>query len=769
MPGGTHYADLPQQEADEARWSPDVGQNVDLRMEPGHDQHIVVDEQRQERPTGRDWVVAALILLVAAAWLGGMLWLNWPRLQAPISPSELVQFIAGLCVPLCLVGIVWLLLMRSSKAEARRFGRTAEALRTEAALLDQGMARVSERIAANRIELAAQIAALQSMGDKAAEKLAAISNGMASETRQAEEQGKRLSEAISTAEQSLGTLLATVPRAQAETQEMARSIEAAGLAASEHAATLAAQLAALAEQGREADSVAGGAAKKLAAHIDRMEGTSQSAGARMAEVTDQMTGAVDALLGRTATAIDEARKGIGAQGDAMIAMIEANQAALARASRESVDALAERINLIETVIDRIASRLDVQRSAGETLVADLGARFDSVEQRVTELHDSGLERTRALAASITDLGGSANALGESLKQGEALARGVIGTAEDLLTAMDAAAREIDETLPAALRRLDDRVMASRDTLAGARPELLALVTAAESTHDTVEAFSRLVAHQRVALDGMSASLGEALGSGQERARLIGNLLEEAVGRTNDLAEQAAPRLVDALIRVRETAQAAAERARETLNAVIPEAAHSLEIAAAQAMQRALGTSLEVQVAGIARAADEAVAAATKASDDLTRQMALIADSTAAVSAQIQDERADREQRDSESFARRASLLIEALNSGSIDIARSLSSEVSEGAWAGYLKGERGTFTRRAVKLLDSGAVRQVHGLYESDPEFRERVNRYIHDFEAMLRTVLNQRDGSTLGVTLLSSDMGKLYVALAQAIERLRT
>ena len=34
--------------------------------------------------------------------------------------------------------------------------------------------------------------------------------------------------------------------------------------------------------------------------------------------------------------------------------------------------------------------------------------------------------------------------------------------------------------------------------------------------------------------------------------------------------------------------------------------------------------------------------------------------------------------------------------------------------------------------------------------------------------MLAQRDGAPLGVTLLSSDMGKLYVALAQAIERLR-
>ena len=46
----------------------------------------------------------------------------------------------------------------------------------------------------------------------------------------------------------------------------------------------------------------------------------------------------------------------------------------------------------------------------------------------------------------------------------------------------------------------------------------------------------------------------------------------------------------------------------------------------------------------------------------------------------------------------------------------------------------------------------------------EIVNRHVP-----LRRILADRDGSPLGVTLLSSDMGKLYVALAQAIDRLRT
>ena len=115
-----------------------------------------------------------------------------------------------------------------------------------------------------------------------------------------------------------------------------------------------------------------------------------------------------------------------------------------------------------------------------------------------------------------------------------------------------------------------------------------------------------------------------------------------------------------------------------------------------------------------------------------------------------------------------SLLIESLNSASIDITKAFAPDVSDSAWAAYLKGDRGVFTRRAVRLLDGGDAREIARLYDDDSRFREQVNRYIHDFEGMLRQVLAQRDGSPLGVTLLSSDMGKLYVALAQAIERLR-
>jgi trans-aconitate methyltransferase len=78
------------------------------------------------------------------------------------------------------------------------------------------------------------------------------------------------------------------------------------------------------------------------------------------------------------------------------------------------------------------------------------------------------------------------------------------------------------------------------------------------------------------------------------------------------------------------------------------------------------------------------------------------------------------------------------------------------------------FTRRAVKLLVGAESRGIAAHYETDQEFQNAVNHYVHDFEAMLRRVLAERDGGMIAVTLMSSDMGKLYAALAQAVEKKR-
>ncbi len=767
MNGGSHIIDLRPDAADAAD-EDDMQQGALLHgaaasfaEQRNEETHVVQSETRS--------VVGAVVAIIAGTgWIAGMLWLSWPRLQAGLLPLDLVNFVAALCVPLVLIGIVWLLLMRSSTAEARRFGATADKLRAEANALERTIATMSQQIDSNREALAAQTHELMKMGDGANQQLVAISNGMGHEIAAADAYARKLAEAIATAQTNLSVLLVSLPKAHGETADMAQTLQATGLTAGEQAAALTAQIASLTERGREANDIAGGAAQTLAAHIARMEATSETAGARLEAVTATMSGAVDQLLDRTAGAVDEARKGIAAQGEAMLAMLEANQAALDRAGRDSIEALGTRIASVETVVDRIAARLDEQRHASEALVERVDADFSTVETKVTAFHTHSIERTQTLAASISALGGSADAMTEALKTGDNMARTVIATSEDLLMSLDAAAREIDETLPDALERLDTRIAKSRGVVANAKPELLALVAAAESTHDAIEAIAQVIQGQRVTLDELSTMLLATLNTGRDRATDIGSALDEATARTHNFAEQSAPKLIEALIRVRETATTAADRARETLATVIPEAARSLELASAQAMQVALGNSVEQQINAIAEAADAAVNAAGRASERLTRQMMTIAETTSLVENRIEDAREEREKADSDGFSRRASLLIESLNSASIDIAKSLSSDVSDSAWAAYLKGDRGVFTRRAVRLLDGGDSREIAKLYDEDGSFREQVNRYIHDFEAMLRTVLAQRDGAPMSVTLLSSDMGKLYVALAQAIERLR-
>ena len=713
------------------------------------------------------WIAPTLATLACVTWLGGMLWIA--RDQLPfLLPVPLVEFIAALCVVPALIGIVYLLAMRTSRREANRFRTTAQAMRAEAASLERTVAVIARTLEGNRRELSNQITTLMAMGDGANERLAAVGRGMALEVGQVDAHARALSQAVADAQNSLGVLLASVPRAQAEVAEVGRLLDDTGLAAGEHAAALEAKLAALAERGREADLVAGGAAQKLAAHITRMEATSETAGARLEAVTGAMSGAVDALLGRTADAVDEARKGIAAQGDAMLAMLRANQAALDSAARDSAEALGDRIAAVEDVIDRVTLRLQDQRAASESLLAGLDASIARVETRLDTLHEQGVDRSQMLAASISALGGSADAMTEALRAGEAMATRTIGTTESLLIALDAAAREIDETLPEALTRLDAKIASSKQVVVAAKPELLALVTAAESTHDAIEAIAGVIAEQRRTLDQLSGTLLQTLNDGRSKADALGMMVDETIDRTHRFAEEAAPRLVDALLRVRETASVAADKARETLATVIPDAAGQLEEASAEAMRRATSDTVERQVRAIADATGLAVEAATRATERLSTQVQQILDQTALVESRIEDARTERDAAERDTFARRASLLIESLNSAAIDITKAFAPEVSDSAWAAYLKGDRGVFTRRAVRVLEPGDARDIARLYDDDARFREAVNRYIHDFEGMLRTILAQRDGSPLSVTLLSSDMGKLYVALAQAIERLR-
>ncbi len=725
------------------------------------------EEAPSDAPSGR--LVPALAIVAAIGWIGAALWASWPNLRGGATPGEWLQFIAVLCAPLALIGVLALLALRTSRAEAQRFGRTARAMRAQADALEHAVGQMASVLEQNRAELGRQTDALLALADQVAARMQEVGSSVAAGAREIDQSANQLNDSTIAAAARLSVLLASVPKAQAETEAMATALDRAGLSASANAAALAAQLASVTERGKEADAVASGAAERLAAHIARMEATSETAGARLEAVTGEMTSAVDGVLERAAHAVDEARKGISAQGDAMLAMLANNQASIERAGADGIAALSDRISAVEGAIARIGDLLGQQRTRSEHLFDNLVTGIEATEQKLAALHTTGLDRTQSLAAAISALDGSAGAMTETMRVGDETARRVIGTAEDLLTALDAASREMDETMPEALARLDQRIEASRAIVGEAKPELLALVTAAESTHEAIEAIAGVIAIQRDTLGGVSQSLLSTLDTSRARIDDIQGIVDTTIAGTRRFSDDAAPQLIEALNRIRETATAASDHARKALAAVIPEAAQALEREGAAALGRAMEQSVARHIVELNDVADRAAATAARAAEELSKQMLAIAETSMTMEHRLEVARDEQQRNSSDTLSRRVALLIEALNSMSIDLSKSLAQEVSDSAWTAYLKGDRGVFTRRAVRLLDAGQVREISGHYDQDAEFREQVNRYIHDFEAMLRQILALREGSQLAVTLLSSDMGKLYVALAQAIERLRT
>lgn len=711
-------------------------------------------------------VLAIVAVTLATGWVIGMTaWMaqaGWPT-----GPREIAEWVALLCSVPILLAILWLVVVVGGGRYAARLTTAAAAMRAETDALERTVATLDAVIETRRIALAEQVQSLTTIGDAATARLDEIGSRLSAEVLTADRHAQALTASAGAAEARLAALLAAMPRAQEEVAVLGTRIAELSGSAGEGIADLDTRLAALQDRGREAERIAGGAAQTLAEQVGRMDATSEAAGARLAAAAGQIARHVDALLGRTAQAVEASRAGIAAQGDAAVAMLQTHQAALEAAARDSAEALARRIEIVETVIERLAARLAEQRTVGNAMATDLDDWIARADGKLRTLQRDGAARAQALAQSITALGGSADVMTVALREGDSAALKAISSAETLLIALDSAAREMDETLPGALARLDQRLDSTRQRVASTKPELLALVAAAESTHHAVDAVAASLGEQRRSAESVAVTLADGLTRGRDRVAGLDQAVETAIERVDGFVESAAPRLLEALLRVRDTAINAADKARDTLAEVIPEAAHALEIASEAAFRRAAGAGVQDQIAAVAEIAEAAVAAASRAADQLQDQLARVEDASTRLGTRLEIAQAERDADLKESFAKQAGGLIEAMNSAAIDIHRSLSPDVSDTAWSAYLKGDRGVFTRRAVRLLDVDGQRAIAGLYDTDPGFRDAVNRYIHDFEAMLRSVLAQTEGTAMAVTLLSSDIGKLYVALAQAIERL--
>jgi hypothetical protein len=315
------------------------------------------------------------------------------------------------------------------------------------------------------------------------------------------------------------------------------------------------------------------------------------------------------------------------------------------------------------------------------------------------------------------------------------------------------------------------ILAAR--LAETREAMAALDAEAQQVLSSVGALGQSVAQGAAqigaAAESIAAERGEVLRSAEQIERHF-ETARESLAEIRDgsvaVTAEATAGLGAGLVRIAAAADTAAAELRAALAAVAQDALAALQAVGANG-SAAFAAPVRAELAAIEAATARAGVAGQEVSRRMAGHMLSLVETVAAAEARVDEVETRFAVRSRDSLAARSMRLIGQLNESLVDVAQLLTLTVGDAEWTQYLKGDRGVFARVISPQFDREMSRRVARLFQHDPAFRTEATRYVEHFEALIGQMVGDRDGEALAATMLSSDMGKIYVALAESIERL--
>ena len=703
------------------------------------------------------FVVPTMLLLAFAGWTAFFGLTYWPEAQSGLDNNRIVELIVRWAVPALLIAVSWLLVMRNSSREATRFGNVAASLRKESDLLSQRMRTVNEEISLAREFLSQNARDLESLGRQSSQKLLESAQVLTAALADSDQKAKTLEAVSQSANTNLEQLRKHLPVVTSAAKDVTNQIGSAGNDAQIQIKALIATL----ERVRDAG-------KSVRDYVDGVEVRADDMAVKLEQSLSSSAKLLDV---RSAEALDRSAE----MATLMDSATQAMSSGIAQASGDidailsnSQEQIQSSLSELRRALGDVGSQTEQEEARIRAMIATISAHIHSSAQQISEVDRVATDQTSKLAFAVSTLGESTRTVGSALTDNQLVTQQLIEQSHRLLESLGTANHEISETIPASMDvlslQLADGVAQIKSALSNAE----SLEELSGSMLEKLNGLEQIIATQRDSVDALMTQSDAHFAARHDQVDALGSSLRQTQSLLQEMSDEANGQLVTALLRVRESTRAAAESSRKILD---DELAHISEQLTEQ-NRTALANALDAQVASMNAAVQEAIERNVELSEAATglvvKQLAELGEMTTTLEGRIADSKNSFESVQDDSFARRMVLLTESLNSTAIDVTKILSNDITDTAWASYLKGDRGVFTRRAVRLIDSKEAKIIANHYGNDSEFREHVNRYVHDFEGIMRLLLSTRDGNAIGVTLLSSDIGKLYVALAQAIERLR-
>ena len=120
------------------------------------------------------------------------------------------------------------------------------------------------------------------------------------------------------------------------------------------------------------------------------------------------------------------------------------------------------------------------------------------------------------------------------------------------------------------------------------------------------------------------------------------------------------------------------------------------------------------------------------------------------------------------FLRSANVVMEDLASTAVDLDKMLSRGLPRAMWRRFTSGDRIAVMRHlAEQIKDTELVAALRERISTDDSFRPHAVRFITQFERLLRQASDNDPEDLLSVSLLTADVGKIYLALSKATNRL--
>ena len=708
----------------------------------------------------REMVAPVLAVLVIIVWTALFVWSKQASFAAAPDLDQVIGWIGSWSGPVLLVCVIWLLAMRTSRREAVRFGDAARLLGEESERLASRLTAVNGELSMAREFIAAQTRDLDSLGRVAVDRLSQNASQLQSLIQTNGAQVESIATVSTAALDNMEKLRGQLPVIANSARDVTNNIASAGRTAHGQLQEMIGGFKRLNEFGQASERQVEILRKAVADALTEL----QTESGQIEElVTNRLAGIAERSTGfRSELSEYEAKAfaALNAQSETLADAIAKAQAGLAESETDRLAALRSRLDMLKEESTSLASLL---KSDEEAAIDGLTERLAGLDKAIATRQSQHQDHVRAVEAHSTEVV-------ETMAELETRLVGIAVTAETA-----------GQNLSLGAEQLAGRITESRAALAGAEKEIATLTDSSVRLLELIQAGSQ---HSREHIPAALAAAEEQLGSVEARiiamrdnareTAELGERMQGAIRNSQQGIESSASELEALHARIGEKAAdhgTTLDGLHQSLDAM-----QSKSVGLAAQLETELKASIDKIVLDRSDAIAGPIEQASQRAAELTRetaihlrdQLARIDELAGNLERRVVRAREQAEEKVENDFVRRVALITESLNSNAIDIARALDSEVSDTAWAAYLKGDRGIFTRRAVSLIESGEAKAIVQVYENDSGFHDQVNRYIHDFEAMLRQVLSTRDGNALGVTLLSSDMGKLYVVLAQAIERLR-